>query len=48
MAWAFGWTGGKRLVSESYEGAKEKAAEQKVAHEERKTAKREAKLSEQE
>ena len=47
MAWAFGWTGGKRLVSESYEGAKEKAAEQKAAHEARKEAKREAKLSEQ-
>ena len=48
MAWAFGWTGGKRLVSDSYEGAKEKAAEQKAAHAERKAAKREAKLSEQE
>src|SRR5215211_4160024 len=48
MAWAFGWTGGKRLVSESYEGAKDKAAEQKAAHEERRAAKREAKLSEQE
>jgi len=48
MAWAFGWTGGKRLVSDSYEGAKEKAAEQKAAHEERKAAKRGAKLSEQE
>jgi uncharacterized membrane protein YbhN (UPF0104 family) len=47
MAWAFGWTGGKRLVSESYVGAKEKAAEQKAAHAERKAAKREAKLSEQ-
>ena len=48
MVWAFGWSGGKRLVSESYGGAKEKAAEQKAAHEERKAAKREAKLSEQE
>jgi len=47
MAWAFGWSGGKRLVSESYEGAKEKTAEQKAAHAERKAAKREAKLSEQ-
>jgi hypothetical protein len=47
MAWAFGWTGGKRLVSESYEGAKDKTAEQKAAHAERKAAKREAKLSEQ-
>jgi len=51
LVWAFGWSGGKRLVGDSYTGAKEKAAEQKVAHQERKTAKREArreaKLSEQ-
>ena len=36
MAWAFGWSGGKQLVGESYEGAKDKAAEQKAAHAERK------------
>jgi len=48
MAWAFGWTGGRLLVTESYAGAKEKAAEQKASHEARKAAKREAKLSEQE
>jgi uncharacterized membrane protein YbhN (UPF0104 family) len=35
---AFGWTGGKLLVSDSYRGAKEKAAEQKAAHETRKAA----------
>ena len=35
MAWAFGWTGGKRFVSESYDEAKDKAAEQKAAHAER-------------
>ena len=37
---AFGWTGGKTLVSGSYKGAKEKAAEQKAAHDARKEAKR--------
>jgi uncharacterized membrane protein YbhN (UPF0104 family) len=42
VVWAFGWTGGKKLVGESYEGAKEKAAEQKAARAERKAAKREA------
>ena len=47
MAWAFGWSGGRKLVGESYEGAKEKAAEQKAARAARKEAKREAKLSEQ-
>jgi uncharacterized membrane protein YbhN (UPF0104 family) len=51
MTWAFGWSGGKKLVGDSYEGAKEKAAEQKAARTERKAAKREAKraakLSEQ-
>jgi uncharacterized membrane protein YbhN (UPF0104 family) len=51
MVWAFGWSGGKKLVGDSYEDAKEKAAEQKAARAERKAAKREAKreakLSEQ-
>jgi uncharacterized membrane protein YbhN (UPF0104 family) len=42
LVFAFGWSGGKTLVSESYAGAKEKAAEQKAAHEERKRAKKEA------
>jgi uncharacterized membrane protein YbhN (UPF0104 family) len=42
MAWVFGWSGGKSLVSTSYEGAKEKAAEQKEARRERKEAKRAA------
>ncbi len=40
MAWAFGWSGGKSLVSTSYAGAKEKAAEQQAARKERKEAKR--------
>ena len=39
----FGWTGGKSLVLTSYEGAKEKAAEQKEARAARKEAKRAAK-----
>ena len=38
----FGWTGGKSLVFQSYEGAKEKAAEQK----EQRAAKKEAKRAE--
>jgi hypothetical protein len=40
--WVFGWSGGKTLVGTSYLGAKEKAAEQKAAHEERKRAKKDA------
>jgi uncharacterized membrane protein YbhN (UPF0104 family) len=42
LVWAFGWSGGKTLVGESYAQAKEKAAEQKAAHDARKRAKREA------
>jgi uncharacterized membrane protein YbhN (UPF0104 family) len=42
LVWAFGWSGGKTLVSDSYAGAKEKAAEQKAARAARKRAKREA------
>jgi uncharacterized membrane protein YbhN (UPF0104 family) len=41
VTWAFGWSRGKELVGESYVQAKEKAAEQKAAHEERKRAKEE-------
>ena len=36
MTWAFGWSGGKLLLTESYADAKKKAAEQKAAHEARK------------
>ncbi|HVM58385.1 MAG TPA: lysylphosphatidylglycerol synthase transmembrane domain-containing protein [Gaiellaceae bacterium] len=43
VAWAFGWTGGRALVETSYGQAKEKAAEQKAAHDERKAAKKAAK-----
>jgi uncharacterized membrane protein YbhN (UPF0104 family) len=31
MAWAFGWSGGKQLMGESYREAKEKEAERKAA-----------------
>jgi uncharacterized membrane protein YbhN (UPF0104 family) len=45
VVWAFGWTGGKALVTESYSGAKEKVAEQKEARAEKKDAKKEAQAS---
>jgi uncharacterized membrane protein YbhN (UPF0104 family) len=47
LVWAFGWSGGKKLVGDSYEEAKAKTAEQRAAHAERKAAKREAKAAEQ-
>jgi uncharacterized membrane protein YbhN (UPF0104 family) len=46
MAWAFGWAGGRRLVGDSYVGAKEKASEQKEARAARKAAKRGAEAAE--
>jgi uncharacterized membrane protein YbhN (UPF0104 family) len=39
VVWAFGWSGGKTLVGESYEAAKVKAAEQQAARKARKEAK---------
>src|SRR4051812_26098397 len=42
LVFAFGWTGGKALLGSSYSDAKEKAAEQKAARDERKRAKKEA------
>ena len=42
VVWAFGWSGGKQLVGESYDEAKQKAAEQQEARRARKEAKREA------
>jgi uncharacterized membrane protein YbhN (UPF0104 family) len=39
VVWAFGWTGGKQLVRESYDDAKAKAAEQKAAHRAKKQSK---------
>jgi uncharacterized membrane protein YbhN (UPF0104 family) len=40
VVWAFGWTGGKELVLDSYEDAKVKAAEQKAERAARREAKR--------
>jgi uncharacterized membrane protein YbhN (UPF0104 family) len=45
VVWAFGWSGGKKLVGDSYEEAKVKAAEQKAAHQERKRTRKEAKAA---
>ena len=42
VVWAFGWTGGKLLVGDSYAGAKEKVAEQKEQRAEKKAARRDA------
>lgn len=42
LVWAFGWTGGKLLVQESYEDAKVKVAEQKEQRAAKKEAKRDA------
>jgi uncharacterized membrane protein YbhN (UPF0104 family) len=42
VVFVFGWSGGKQLVGQSYTDAKEKAAEQRAAHEARKEAKRQA------
>jgi uncharacterized membrane protein YbhN (UPF0104 family) len=41
VVWAFGVTGGRSLVTESYEGAKEKVAEQQAARAAKKEARRE-------
>ena len=46
LAWAFGWSGGRGLVEQSYAEAKEKAAEQQAARAARKAAKREAEAAE--
>jgi uncharacterized membrane protein YbhN (UPF0104 family) len=40
VVWAFGWTGGRTLVTDSYTGAKEKVAEQKAARAAKKEAER--------
>ena len=41
VVWAFGWSGGKTLVADSYGDAKVKVTEQKAARAEKKAAKRE-------
>src|SRR3954470_6367170 len=40
LVWAFGWSGGKILVSDSYSGAKAKAAEEREKRKANKAAKR--------
>jgi uncharacterized membrane protein YbhN (UPF0104 family) len=40
LVWAFGWTGGRQLVRQSYADAKEKAAEQSAARKARRAAKK--------
>ena len=45
VVWAFGWSGGKKLVGESYTEAKQKAAEQKAARDAKKQARKEAKAA---
>ena len=40
VVWAFGWSGGRQLIQESYVDAKAKAAEQKAQRAARKEAKR--------
>jgi hypothetical protein len=42
VVWAFGWTGGKLLVSQSYADAKVRVAEQKAQRAAKKKAKRTA------
>jgi uncharacterized membrane protein YbhN (UPF0104 family) len=42
VTWAFGWTGGKLLVEQSYEDAKVKVAEQQAQRAERKATRRAA------
>ena len=45
VVWAFGWSGGKQLVGDSYTEAKQKAAEQQAARKAKKEAKRQAKTA---
>jgi hypothetical protein len=45
MAWAFGWGGGKRLVTKSYGDAKQKQAEQSASRKAKKQAKEDAKAA---
>jgi len=42
VIWAFGWTGGKKLVTGSYTDAKQRAADQKAQHAAKKEAKKAA------
>jgi uncharacterized membrane protein YbhN (UPF0104 family) len=47
VAWAFGWTGGRKLVGDSYTDAKVKAADQKAQHKAKRQAKKAAKQAEE-
>jgi uncharacterized membrane protein YbhN (UPF0104 family) len=47
VTWAFGWTGGKKLVGDSYTDAKVKAADQKAQHKAKRQAKKAAKQAEE-
>jgi uncharacterized membrane protein YbhN (UPF0104 family) len=42
LIWAFSWSGGRALVTESYAGAKQRAADEKQKRKDKKTAKRAA------
>ena len=46
VTWAFGWTGGRKLVGDSYTDAKVKAADQKAQHKAKRQAKKAAKQAE--
>jgi uncharacterized membrane protein YbhN (UPF0104 family) len=46
VIWAFGWSGGKRLIGDSYADAKVRVVEQKAEREERKEEKRERRAQE--
>jgi len=45
VVWAFGWSGGKELVGDSYTEAKQKAADQQASRKAKKEAKRQAKTA---
>ena len=47
VAWAFGWTGGRKLVGDSYTDAKVKAADQKAQHKAKRQAKKAAKQADE-
>jgi uncharacterized membrane protein YbhN (UPF0104 family) len=46
VAWAFGWSGGRKLVGDSYTDAKVKASDQKAQHKAKRQAKKAAKQAE--
>jgi uncharacterized membrane protein YbhN (UPF0104 family) len=46
VTWAFGWSGGKKLVGGSYTDAKQRASDQRAQHKAKKEAKKAAKQAE--